>query len=100
MLRPWLSVEELCRCVLAAARKSSSRILSTELDTSIDVGHMRQLRKVLAGSRYQIINYRSLGYELIAPMPMPPWVGPKSETPADRQRKREREPGADRKVVP
>jgi DNA-binding response OmpR family regulator len=27
--------------------------------------HMRQLRKVLAGSRYQIINYRSLGYELI-----------------------------------
>jgi DNA-binding response OmpR family regulator len=28
--------------------------------------HMRQLRKVLAGSRYQIVNYRSLGYELIA----------------------------------
>jgi DNA-binding response OmpR family regulator len=27
--------------------------------------HMRQLRKVLAGSRYQIINYRTLGYELI-----------------------------------
>jgi hypothetical protein len=27
--------------------------------------HMRQLRKVLAGSRYQIVNYRSLGYELI-----------------------------------
>jgi DNA-binding winged helix-turn-helix (wHTH) protein len=26
--------------------------------------HMRQLRKVLAGSRYQIVNYRSLGYEL------------------------------------
>jgi DNA-binding response OmpR family regulator len=27
--------------------------------------HMRQLRKVLDGSRYQIVNYRSLGYELI-----------------------------------
>jgi DNA-binding response OmpR family regulator len=27
--------------------------------------HMRRLRKVLAGSRYQIANYRSLGYELI-----------------------------------
>ena len=27
--------------------------------------HMRQLRKVLAGSRYQIVNYRTLGYELI-----------------------------------
>jgi DNA-binding response OmpR family regulator len=27
--------------------------------------HVRQLRKVLAGSRYQIVNYRSLGYELI-----------------------------------
>lgn len=27
--------------------------------------HIRQLRKVLAGSRYQIANYRSLGYELI-----------------------------------
>jgi DNA-binding response OmpR family regulator len=27
--------------------------------------HIRQLRKVLAGSRYQIVNYRSLGYELI-----------------------------------
>jgi hypothetical protein len=27
--------------------------------------HMRQLRRVLAGSRYQIVNYRSLGYELI-----------------------------------
>jgi DNA-binding response OmpR family regulator len=27
--------------------------------------HMRQLRKVLAGSRYRIVNYRSLGYELI-----------------------------------
>ena len=27
--------------------------------------HMRQLRKVLAGSRYQIVNYRSLGYEII-----------------------------------
>jgi hypothetical protein len=27
--------------------------------------HLRQLRKVLAGSRYQIVNYRSLGYELI-----------------------------------
>jgi DNA-binding response OmpR family regulator len=27
--------------------------------------HMRQLRKVLAGSRYQIVNYQSLGYELI-----------------------------------
>jgi hypothetical protein len=26
---------------------------------------MRQLRKVLAGSRYQIVNYRSLGYEII-----------------------------------
>jgi DNA-binding response OmpR family regulator len=24
--------------------------------------HIRQLRKVLAGSRYQIVNYRSLGY--------------------------------------
>ena len=28
-------------------------------------GTMRLLRKVLAGSRYQIVNYRSLGYELI-----------------------------------
>jgi DNA-binding response OmpR family regulator len=27
--------------------------------------HMRQLRKVLTGSRYQIINYRTLGYELV-----------------------------------
>jgi DNA-binding winged helix-turn-helix (wHTH) protein len=27
--------------------------------------HMRKLRKVLAWSRYQIVNYRSLGYELI-----------------------------------
>jgi DNA-binding response OmpR family regulator len=27
--------------------------------------HMRQLRKVLAGSRYQIVNYRTLGYELV-----------------------------------
>jgi DNA-binding response OmpR family regulator len=27
--------------------------------------HIRQLRKVLAGSRYQIINYRTLGYELV-----------------------------------
>jgi DNA-binding response OmpR family regulator len=26
---------------------------------------VRRLRKVLAGSRYQIVNYRSLGYELI-----------------------------------
>jgi DNA-binding response OmpR family regulator len=26
---------------------------------------MRQLRKVLAGSKYQIVNYRSLGYELL-----------------------------------
>jgi DNA-binding winged helix-turn-helix (wHTH) protein len=26
---------------------------------------MRQLRKVLVGSRYQIINYRSLGYEIV-----------------------------------
>jgi hypothetical protein len=26
---------------------------------------MRQLRKVVAGSRYQIVNYRTLGYELI-----------------------------------
>jgi hypothetical protein len=26
---------------------------------------MRQLRKVFVGSRYQIVNYRSLGYELI-----------------------------------
>jgi len=25
----------------------------------------RQLRKVLAGSRYQNVNYRSLGYEVI-----------------------------------
>jgi hypothetical protein len=30
---------------------------------------MRQLRKVLAGSRYQITNYRSLGYELIVADP-------------------------------
>jgi DNA-binding response OmpR family regulator len=27
--------------------------------------HMRQLRKVLAGSKYQIVNYRALGYQLI-----------------------------------
>jgi DNA-binding response OmpR family regulator len=27
--------------------------------------HMRQLRKALAGSRYQIVNYHTLGYELI-----------------------------------
>jgi hypothetical protein len=40
-------------------------MLSTELETSIDVGHIWQLRKVLAGSRYQIVNYPSLGYELI-----------------------------------
>jgi DNA-binding response OmpR family regulator len=36
--------------------------------------HMRKLRKVLAGSRYQIVNYRSLGYELI--------VSDTSDTPA------------------
>jgi DNA-binding response OmpR family regulator len=27
--------------------------------------HVRQLRRVLAGSRYQIVNYRTIGYELI-----------------------------------
>jgi DNA-binding response OmpR family regulator len=27
--------------------------------------HMRQLRKLLAGSRYQIVNCRSIGHELI-----------------------------------
>jgi hypothetical protein len=27
--------------------------------------HMRLLRQVLAGSRYQIVNHRTLGYELI-----------------------------------
>jgi DNA-binding response OmpR family regulator len=27
--------------------------------------HMQRLSKVLAGSRYRIVNYRSLGYELI-----------------------------------
>ena len=26
---------------------------------------VRQLRKLLAGSRYQIVNYRTIGYELI-----------------------------------
>jgi len=34
--------------------------------------HMRQLRRVLAGSRYQIVNYRSLGYELIVADAAPP----------------------------
>jgi len=72
--------------VLAAARKSSS----LKLETSIDVGHMRQLRKVLAGSRYQLVNYRSLGYELIVADASATWVGPRSEAPADRQRMRER----------
>jgi len=92
MLRPWLLVEELCRCVLAAARKSSSR----KLETSINVGHMRQLRKVLAGSRYQIVNYRSLGYELI--------VADASASLGGSQvgdaRRPAAEAGADRKGVP
>ena len=96
MLRPWLLVEELCRCVLAAARKSSSRMLSTELETSIDVGHIWQLRKVLAGSRYQIVNYRSLGYELI--------VADASASLGGSQvgdaRRPAAEAGADRKGVP
>jgi DNA-binding response OmpR family regulator len=35
------------------------------LSTHLITEHMRQLRKVLAGSKYQIVNYRSLGYELI-----------------------------------
>jgi DNA-binding response OmpR family regulator len=46
--------------------------------------HMRQLRKVLAGSRYQIVNYRSLGYELIAANASDALAGPEPETPADR----------------
>jgi DNA-binding response OmpR family regulator len=36
--------------------------------------HMRQLRKVLAGSRYQIVNYRSLGYELIVADTSDAWL--------------------------
>jgi hypothetical protein len=43
---------------------------------------MRQLRKVLAGSRYQIVNYRSLGYELI--------VADASNTPATARARPER----------
>jgi DNA-binding response OmpR family regulator len=43
--------------------------------------HMRQLRKVLAGSTYQIVNYRSLGYELIVADAL---GGPEPETLADR----------------
>jgi hypothetical protein len=27
--------------------------------------NLRQLRKVLAGSRYEIVNHRDIGYELI-----------------------------------
>jgi DNA-binding response OmpR family regulator len=33
--------------------------------THLITEHMRQLRKVLTRSRYQIVNYRSIGYELI-----------------------------------
>jgi DNA-binding response OmpR family regulator len=36
--------------------------------------HMRQLRKVLTGSRYQIVNYRSLGYELIVADTSDAWL--------------------------
>jgi DNA-binding response OmpR family regulator len=38
---------------------------SDQPSTHLITEHMRQLRKVLAGSRYQIVNYRSIGYELI-----------------------------------
>jgi DNA-binding response OmpR family regulator len=38
---------------------------SDQPSTHLITEHMRQLRKVLVGSRYQIVNYRSLGYELI-----------------------------------
>lgn len=52
--------------------------------------HMRQLRKVLAGSRYRIVNYRSLGYELIVAYASDTLADPEPVTPADRQRDRER----------
>ena len=39
--------------------------LSDQPSTHLITEHMRLLRKVLAGSRYQIVNYRSLGYELV-----------------------------------
>jgi hypothetical protein len=42
--------------------------------------HLRQLRKVLAGSRYQIVNYRSLGYELIVADASGALAGPEPET--------------------
>ena len=38
---------------------------SDQPSTHLITEHMRQLRNVVAGSRYQIANYRSLGYELI-----------------------------------
>jgi DNA-binding response OmpR family regulator len=41
---------------LSESRDSTSAELIRE--------HIHQLRKVLAGSRYRIVNYRSLGYEL------------------------------------
>jgi DNA-binding response OmpR family regulator len=46
--------------------------------------HMRQLRKVLAGSRYQVVNYRSLGYELVVADASGALAGPEQEKAADR----------------
>ena len=46
--------------------------------------HLRQLRRVLVGSRYQVLNHRSLGYELIAADPFEALAGPEPETPVDR----------------
>jgi hypothetical protein len=43
---------------------------------------VRQLRKLLAGSRYQIVNYRTIGYELIV---TPEPVGPKAKDAWERQ---------------
>ena len=46
--------------------------------------HMRQLRRVLVGSRYQVLNHRSLGYKLIVADPFEALAGPVPETPVDR----------------
>jgi hypothetical protein len=45
---------------------------------------------VLAGSRYQIVNYRSLGYEIVVADASDAQAGPEPETPADQQRQRDR----------
>jgi DNA-binding winged helix-turn-helix (wHTH) protein len=65
------------RAELSEGRDRSSAELIRE--------HVRQLRKVFAGSRYQIVNYRSLGYELIVADTLIPRMRRQRRRPATRE---------------